>query len=702
MKTTTVFDFAKKYGVSSKEIIRELNELGIETPQAEKSVIQPDMLELAEDYLAELYETDEIANVSDAARKRTENDRRGGAAKQSGATARDGSAAGSPRGGRKKGRDDGKAAETPDPSSDGEIVLSAPIIVKTLAEAVGKKPNELITDLMKLGELAGINQPVSEANARKLCAGYGFKLTVGQPRRQENAVLREEPAQDPKKLRERPPVVTFMGHVDHGKTSLQDAIRHTNVTAGEAGAITQHIGASTIVWKDKPVTFIDTPGHAAFSNMRQRGANVTDIVVLVVAATEGFKPQTIEAVKHALAAKVKIIVAINKMDLPDADPDRVRREMQQHGLLVEDWGGEIAAIPVSAKTGKGLDDLLDRILMEAEMLELKADPSAKPAGVVLEAQLEQGLGPIANVIVQNGTLKQGDVVLCGVHYGKVRSLINDKGARVKSAGPSTPVKLVGLSGVPEAGDKLTFAVNEREARNAAETIAAERRDKQLAANSITTAEDLFSRLNTREQNVLNVIIKSDVRGSGEAIAMALAALPSEKVKSAVIANAVGPVTEGDIDLAAATDSIVIGFHVRVNPGVNDYAKKKKVEIRLYSIIYELIEDITDALAGKLAPERREKTIGEARILQIFELSKGQKVCGCRVESGVVRVGAKARVRRDKEMIYSGEVASLRHFRDDVREVKAGLECGIRLDNFADFLEGDEIEIYEVELKRAAL
>ena len=390
------------------------------------------------------------------------------------------------------------------------------------------------------------------------------------------------------------------------------------------------------------------------------------------------------------------------MDLPDADPDRVRREMQQHGLLVEDWGGEIAAIPVSAKTGKGLDDLLDRILMEAEMLELKADPSAKPAGVVLEAQLEQGLGPIANVIVQNGTLKQGDVVLCGVHYGKVRSLINDKGARVKSAGPSTPVKLVGLSGVPEAGDKLTFAVNEREARNAAETIAAERRDKQLAANSITTAEDLFSRLNTREQNVLNVIIKSDVRGSGEAIAMALAALPSEKVKSAVIANAVGPVTEGDIDLAAATDSIVIGFHVRVNPGVNDYAKKKKVEIRLYSIIYELIEDITDALAGKLAPERREKTIGEARILQIFELSKGQKVCGCRVESGVVRVGAKARVRRDKEMIYSGEVASLRHFRDDVREVKAGLECGIRLDNFADFLEGDEIEIYEVELKRAAL
>ena len=705
MKTTTVFDFAKKYGVSSKEIIRELNELGIETPQAEKSVIQPDMLELAEDYLAELYETDENAlNVSDAARKRTESERRGGSgAKKGGTGAKEGSVSGASRNGRKKGHDDAnKGGNAAAPAGDSEITLPSPIIVKALAEAVGKKPNELITDLMKLGELAGINQPVSEANARKLCANYGFKLTIGQPRRQETPAAKAEPVQDPKKLKERPPVVTFMGHVDHGKTSLQDAIRHTNVTAGEAGAITQHIGASTIVWKGKPVTFIDTPGHAAFSNMRQRGANVTDIVVLVVAATEGFKPQTIEAVKHAQAAQVKIIVAINKMDLPDADPDRVRREMQQHGLLVEDWGGEIAAIPVSAKTGKGLDDLLDRILMEAEMLELKADPSAKPAGVVLEAQLEQGLGPIANVIVQNGTLKQGDVVLCGVHYGKVRSLINDKGARVKSAGPSTPVKLVGLSGVPEAGDKLTFAVNEREARNAAETIAAERRDKQLAANSITTAEDLFSRLNTREQNVLNVIIKSDVRGSGEAIAMALAALPSEKVKSAVIANAVGPVTEGDIDLAAATDSIVIGFHVRVNPGVNDYAKKKKVEIRLYSIIYELIEDITDALAGKLAPERREKTIGEARILQIFELSKGQKVCGCRVESGVVRVGAKARVRRDKEMIYSGEVASLRHFRDDVREVKAGLECGIRLDNFADFLEGDEIEIYEVELKRAAL
>ena len=587
---------------------------------------------------------------------------------------------------------------------DGKLTLPAPIIVKTLAEAVGKKPNELITDLIKLGELAGINQPISEANAKKLCRNYGIELVIGQPPKPAApaAAPKPKPEDNPAFLKERPPVVTFMGHVDHGKTSLQDAIRHTHVTDKEAGAITQHIGASTVSYKGKGITFIDTPGHAAFTNMRARGANATDLVVLVVAATEGFKPQTVEAMNQALAAKVPIIVAINKIDLPDADPDKVLLHMQQHGLTSENWGGTVGTVPVSAKTGQGLPDLLERILMEAEMLELKANPKRAAQGIVLEAQLENGLGPTASVLIQDGTLHVGDVVLCGESYGKIRTLINDKNERVKSAGPSTPVKIVGLSGVPDAGDPLEIFESEKAARAEAANRVAEKRGHMLATSSIATAEDLFSKLNSEDRNTLNIIIKSDVRGSGEAITQSLAQLPSEKIKAEVISCAVGPISENDISLAAATNSLVVGFHVRVNPGVNDMAKKQNVEIRLYSIIYELLEDITDALAGKLEPEKREKPIGTAKILQVIELSKGPKICGCMVESGSVHVGAKARVRRSKELIYNGEVASLRRFKDDVKEVKAGLECGIRLDNFNDFIEGDEIELYDIELKKATL
>jgi translation initiation factor IF-2 len=695
-KKLKVTDLAKKYGVSAKEIIRELNGQGVETPDAEKSVIPDDMVELIDSYLADLYDSPE-ADIP-AAR----DTRKGKGPSKKGNFSENQGGGKSPR--RKGGNAPDGRSEAPAAAAGGEIRLTPPFIVKDLAEAVGKKPNELITDLIKLGELAGINQAVSEANAKKLCQKYGFTLVAAAPvKGGAPAAKKPEPAKvDPAQLRERPPVVTFMGHVDHGKTSLQDAVRHTNVTATESGAITQHIGASTVTFNGKSITFIDTPGHAAFTNMRARGANCTDIVVLVVAATEGFKPQTVEAMNHALAAKVPIIVAINKIDLPDADPDKVLLNMQQNGLTSEDWGGTVGTVRVSAKTGAGLSDLLERILMEAEMLELKADPKAEPAGVVLEAQLEQGLGPTASVLVQNGTLRVGDIVTCGEFYGKVRMLFDDKGARIKAATPSTPVKVVGLSGIPEAGDHLEYAANEKEARNTAAERANSKRGKMLAANAISSAEDLFSKLNSQEKNTLNIIIKSDVKGSGEAIAQSLEQLPSEKIKAEVVANAVGSISESDIDLAAATNSIVVGFHVRVNPGVNDLAKKRNVEIRLYSIIYELIEDITDALAGKLAPERKEKNIGEARILQIFELSNGQKVCGCKVESGVVKIGAKARVRRGGELIYNGSVASLRHFREDVREMKAGMECGIKLDNFVDFDEGDEIEVYEVELKKATL
>lgn len=693
-KILKVKDIAKQYGVPARTILEELAGQGIETPDAENSVIPEDMVELVESYFADLFEADETAMPK--------SNRKGGAPKKGGSKKDDSH---NKRQSSAPGRSGGKAPQsTSSAVTDGKLTLPAPILVKTLAEAVGKRPNELITDLIKLGELAGINQAISEANAKKLCAGYGIELTIGAPPKPAAPPppAKPKPEDNPAFLKERPPVVTFMGHVDHGKTSLQDAIRHTHVTDGEAGAITQHIGASTINYKGKNITFIDTPGHAAFTSMRARGANVTDLVILVVSATEGFKPQTVEAMNHALAAKVPIIVAINKIDLPDADPDKVLLHMQQHNLSSEDWGGTVGTVRVSAKTGKGLPDLLERILIEAEMLELKANPRRPASGVVLEAQLENGLGPTASVLVQDGTLRIGDVVLCGEHYGKVRTLINDKGERVKSAGPSMPVKVVGINGVPEAGDHLEIFESEKAARAESERRIADKRGHMLATSAIATAEDLFSKLNAEGRNTLNIIIKSDVKGSGEAIAQSLNQLPSEKIKAEVIANAVGPITENDISLAAATNAIVIGFHVRVNPGVNDLAKKRHVEIRLYSIIYELLEDITDALAGKLEPEKREKVIGEAKILQIFELSKGPKICGCLVESGVVRVGAKARVRRNKELIYNGEVASLRRFHDDVKEVKAGLECGIRLDNFADFVEGDEIELYEIELKKATL
>lgn len=692
-KILKVKDIAKQYGVPARTILEELAGQGIETPDAENSVIPEDMVELVDSYFADLFEADETAMPK--------SNRKGGAPKKGGSKKDDSH---NKRQSLAPGRSGGKAPQsTSSAVTDGKLTLPAPILVKTLAEAVGKRPNELITDLIKLGELAGINQAISEANAKKLCAGYGIELTIGAPPKPAAPPpAKPKPEDNPAFLKERPPVVTFMGHVDHGKTSLQDAIRHTHVTDGEAGAITQHIGASTINYKGKNITFIDTPGHAAFTSMRARGANVTDLVILVVSATEGFKPQTVEAMNHALAAKVPIIVAINKIDLPDADPDKVLLHMQQHNLSSEDWGGTVGTVRVSAKTGKGLPDLLERILIEAEMLELKANPRRPASGVVLEAQLENGLGPTASVLVQDGTLRVGDVVLCGEHYGKVRTLINDKGERVKSAGPSMPVKVVGINGVPEAGDHLEIFESEKAARAESERRIADKRGHMLATSAIATAEDLFSKLNAEGRNTLNIIIKSDVKGSGEAIAQSLNQLPSEKIKAEVIANAVGPITENDISLAAATNAIVIGFHVRVNPGVNDLAKKQHVEIRLYSIIYELLEDITDALAGKLEPEKREKVIGEAKILQIFELSKGPKICGCLVESGVVRVGAKARVRRDKELIYNGEVASLRRFHDDVKEVKAGLECGIRLDNFADFVEGDEIELYEIELKKATL
>lgn len=670
-KNLKVKDLAGKYGLSPKDIVKELQDQGYENITGASSVIPQDEVELVEVIISEFQEK--------------------------------------VKGGKKeKG---GKNQNPQKSASPSEVTMAPPIVVKALAEAIGKRPNEVVSGLMMMNVLASINQTVEPEVAVEFAKKCGVTLHIGAKaeaaKSEEKSFDPEDAAMapgDPAALKPRSPIVTFMGHVDHGKTSLQDRIRRTNVAGGEAGGITQNIGASVAQLNGKTITFVDTPGHEAFTQMRARGANVTDIVVLVVAADDGFMPQTVEALNHAQAAKVPIIVAINKCDIPDADPDRVLLHMQQNGLTCEDWGGETAAIKVSAKTGEGIEDLLERILLEAEMLDLKADPSRAGFAYVLESQLEQGFGPTAHIIVKNGCIKLGDPILCGEYYGKVKNLIDVHGQRIKSAGPATPVKIAGLSGVPEAGSRMVVCENEAIAKELAASRADAKRQEELSskASSGTTLEELFSKMDEDAKKQLCVVLKGDVRGSVEAISESFTKLPNDKISVNVVHSGVGAITENDVLLAKSSGGIVVGFHVRVNPGVNALAKKENVEIRLYSIIYELLEDIQDALAGRLEPEKREKILGDARILQIFELSKGPKICGCIVDKGSVKVGAKARVFRNNELIFNGEVRSLRRFHDDVKEVKQGLECGIKLDNFLDFEVGDHIQIYDVELKKATL
>ncbi|MBN1864063.1 MAG: translation initiation factor IF-2 [Victivallales bacterium] len=660
-----VSDLMKEFGVSQKEALLELNEIGIDVKSI-KNIIHEDFTEMVREHFQDFVDQ-KIAAKSQAR----------------------------------------KVAETRATAS--EVHLKTPIIVKTLADALKKKPNEIVSSLMSMNILASINQQIEPGAASRVCDKFGFKLVLDKREKIEHSAEPQESIEapeeipfkdDPEDLIPKPPVVTFLGHVDHGKTSLQDKVRKTNIVAGESGGITQHIGASTVRYKGKAITFIDTPGHAAFTAMRARGANITDIAILVVAADDGFMPQTLEALSHAKAAKVPVIVAINKMDLPNANPDRILTQMQQNNLMSEDWGGEVGVCRVSAETGEGIESLLERILLEAEMLEHKVNPKRPAQAVVLEAQVEQGLGSTANIIILNGTLKKGDNILCGELFGKIRSIFDETGNQIDEAGPSMSVVITGLSGTPEAGTKLAVC-NDLNVRKIAEQRAVEQKNSGLERKSITL-DNLFASIEKGRRKNLTVIIKADVKGSVEAIIDSLNKFPSDKISISTIHSGVGAITENDVLLAAASGAILIGFHVKVNTGVNELAKNEKVEIRLYSVIYELIEDIEEALLGRLAPEEREKEAGWARILEIFETSKGPNVIGCIVESGSVKVGAKARVFRDNNLIFNGSVKSLRRFKDDVKEVKAGIECGIRLDNFADFLPGDKVQLYEVEYKKASL
>ena len=601
------------------------------------------------------------------------------------------------------------------PSSAQIIMMKPPIVVRDLAEQMRRKPFQLIADLMQMGIFANVNQAVDEPVAIKLCAKHGFKFEVEKRAKGEGHVhaapkkVEADPIDDkPEDLKTRPPVVTIMGHVDHGKTSLLDVIRKANVAAGESGGITQHIGAYTITvphpekkGEQAQITFLDTPGHAAFSAMRARGANVTDLVVLVVAANDGVMPQTLEALSHALAAKVPILVAVNKCDHPNANPTRVRQQLQEKGLTPDEWGGTTLFVDCSAVTKQGIDKLLEMIVFQTDLLELKANPDRKAKGNVIESGLQAG-GPTATVLVRKGTLKVGDVILCGSHHGRVRALINEEGERLKIATPSVAVRVLGLNGVPEAGIEFVVVDNERSARDIAEerelaekaTDAEDRRPR-------VTLENLFAKIAENQQLTLKVVVKADTQGSVEAIVEALRKIETNKVALDIVHYAVGTVTESDVDLAGASKCVILGFHTRIDSGTNEKAKQFAVQIKLYAIIYELIDEVKEAMAGLLPPTLKDVVVGSAEVRQIFELSKGGAVAGCSVTLGRI-VKGKVRVMRKKNLLYEGVTLSLRRFQDEVNEVRSGLECGIRIDGFNEFQLGDAIECYAVEKLKQAL
>jgi translation initiation factor IF-2 len=598
--------------------------------------------------------------------------------------------------------------------ADAEVIsIKPPILVRTLAEALKQKPFKIIADLMELGVFASVNQAIDDKITQRLCAKYGIRFEAEKRERGAGVVHAVERKVEldfedkPEQLKPRAPVVTIMGHVDHGKTSLLDVIRKANVAAGEAGGITQHIGAYTISVPHPErknelaqITFLDTPGHAAFSSMRARGANVTDIVVLVVAANDGVMPQTLEALNHSRAAKVPILVAVNKMDHPNANPMKVRQQLQDKGLVPDDWGGDTIFVECSALTKQGVDKLLEMILLQADLLELKANPDRNAKGNVIESGVEPG-GPTATVLVRKGTLHVGDVVLCGEFYGKVRALINEEGLRLKEAGPSVAVKVLGLNGVPEAGLDFSAVEDEKAARDLAEQRGNELKTRDLESRSKVTLENLFASLEAAQSKTLKVVVKADTQGSVEAIVDALKKIESDKVTLEIIHSDVGTITENDVALASASSAVILGFHTRLDSTAAEKAKHAGVQIKLYAIIYELIDEVKNSMAGLLEPDLKENIVGSAEVRQIFELSKGAPVAGCMVSSGRI-VRGKVRVRRRKDVIYEGVTQSLRRFQDEVSEVRAGMECGIRIEGYSEFQVGDAIECYAIEKVAAKL
>src|SRR5262245_7807591 len=593
------------------------------------------------------------------------------------------------------GKEQKKTEITVPRASKRVIRISEVITVADLARAMGIKAGDVLKKLLDMGMMATINQALDHDTAT-LVAGEFEHQVENVAVDVEQMLERGEVEGGEEEAVSRAPVVTMMGHVDHGKTSLLDAIRATDVAAGEAGGITQHIGAYTVEMNGRQVTFLDTPGHEAFTAMRARGAKVTDIVILVVAADDGVMPQTVEAINHARAAEVPILVAINKIDKSDANQERVKQELGNHGLAPEEWGGDTIMVPVSAKTKDGIPQLLDMILLQADVLELKANPGRLAKGTIVEARLDRGRGPVATVLVQEGTLHPGDAFVCGTQFGRVRAMVSDKGQRIEAAGPSTPVEILGLGGVPEAGDTFVAVQDDQKARQVAEHRRNKQREAEMAKTAKVSLDDLYQQIQTGEVKELKVVLKADVQGSVEAVSEALRRLSTDDVRVNVLHGSVGGITESDVLLASASNAIILGFNVRPEPKAASLAEREGVDIRPYSIIYEALNDVRDALEGLLEPTLQEKVLGRAEVRQTFNVSGVGQVAGCFVTDGKILRGAKARLLRDHVVVHDGRIGTLKRFKDDAREVASGYECGMSLEGYQDVKVGDVIEAYEVE------
>ncbi|WML35084.1 translation initiation factor IF-2 [Clostridium sp. OS1-26] len=684
MSKVRIYELSKELEISSKDLISILlDEFSIEVKN-HMSVIEEEDAELIKELLAERRkeETNSGEDIVEKYEELVEDNKTKNRKKNKGKI---------------KGRDDqGNYTENED-SDEKVIEIDDTITVKELSEKLNESSIEVIKQLIFMGVMAAINQEIDFETAEKL--GEKFNAIVVKKERdidKEAVEQIDEDEEEDTNLEKRPPVITVMGHVDHGKTSLLDAIRKAKVTETEAGGITQHIGAYTVTINDEKLTFLDTPGHEAFTAMRARGAQITDIVILVVAADDGIMPQTVEAINHCKAANVPMVVAINKMDRPGANPDRVKQELTEHGLLAEDWGGDIITVPVSAHTKEGIDTLLEMVLLTAEMQELKANANRNARGTVVEAKLDKGRGPVATLLVQNGTLHVGDSIIVGTTYGRIRAMFDDKGKKIKSAGPSIPVEILGLSEVPAAGDRFYEVKDEKTARDMAEKRKEKVRAEYLQSTHKVSLEDLYSQIKEGKVKELNIIVKADVQGSVEAVRQSLQKLSTDEVKVRVIHGAVGAITEADVTLASASNAIIIGFNVRPNDNAVVVAEKESVDVKTYRVIYNAIDDIKAAMVGMLEPDYKEVILGKAEIRQTYKISNVGTIAGCYVLDGKLTRNSSIRVIRDSIVIFESELASLKRFKDDVKEVAAGYECGLSVEKFNDIKDGDIIEAYTME------
>ena len=686
MSKIRVYELAKELNVSSKDLINLLmEEFGVEVKN-HMSVIEDEDATLIKELLGDTSNSEGKKSLVDEYEEELAESLNKGVRKKK----------------KTKKEIEQEEAEKNAEAACGVIEIGETITVKELCEKLGKPTNDVIKNLIFLGVMAGVNQEIDFATAEKLCEKYEVLVEKKQEETELEA-FEEETDIVEENLVKRPPIVTIMGHVDHGKTSLLDAIRHAKVTASEAGGITQHIGAYTVSLNGEKITFLDTPGHEAFTAMRARGAQVTDIVILVVAADDGIMPQTKEAINHCKAAEVPMIVAINKIDRPGANVDRVKQELTEHGLVSEDWGGDTICVPVSAKTGENLESLLEMVLLTAEMQELQADPNRKAKGTVIEAKLDKGRGAVASLLIQNGTLNVGDSILVGSTYGRIRAMFDDRGKKIKSAGPSIPVEILGLSEVPAAGDRFIVCKDEKTARNMAEVRKQKIKADSHQASNRVSLEDLYSQIQEGKVKELAIVVKADVQGSVEAIRQSLEKLSTDDVKVRVIHGAVGAMTETDVTLAAASNALVIGFNVRPDSNATVQSEKENIEIKTYRIIYDAIEDVKSAMIGMLEPEYKEVINGKAEVRMTYKISNVGTIAGCYVIDGKIVRNSEVRVIRDGIVIFESTLASLKRFKDDAKEVAKGYECGLSVEKFNDLKEGDIIESFTMEaIKRKEL